>query len=322
MAAVSVADMPRVVHLRELRGAPLTELLSEEVEAWRRELDWNFQPSADLVLRYTGMHALNGFALLYGNTVAGYTYSVTEESKGLVGDLYVRQSLRTAEAESLLLGAAVEALMKAPSIRRIECQLMMMTALDCNQAPDQRHLRYFSRNFMMAGLSNAEDLRPGRAAGQCVFERWQERRQDESAALITSSYQGHIDADINDQYRSTSGARRFLHNIIQYPGCGTFCPGCSWVAIDPENGRMCGICLTSLVALNSGHITQVCVAPAYQGKGIGYELMRRSLLDLKQEGATTVSLTVTTANSGAVELYEKMGFRTRHEFPACVWEGF
>ena len=322
MAAVSAADLPRVVHLRELRGNSLAELLCEEVDVWRRELEWNFQGSADLVSRYTGMHALNGFALLYGNAIAGYTYSVTEEAKGLIGDLYVRQSSRTAEAESLLLGAAVESLMNAPSIRRIECQLMMMKALDRTQIPVQRHLQYFSRDFMLAGLSNAEALRPGRATEFCVFELWKESRQDEAAALITTSYQGHIDSEINDQYRSTAGARRFLHNIIQYPGCGTFSPGSSWMALDRDNGRLCGICLASLVALGSGHITQVCVSPAYQGKGVGYELMRRSLLNLKREGAMTVSLTVTAANRVAIDLYKRMGFRLRHEFPACVWEGF
>jgi ribosomal protein S18 acetylase RimI-like enzyme len=322
MAALSVANMPRLVHLRELRGNPLAGLLAEEVEAWRRELDWNFQPSADLVSRYTGMHALNGFALVYGHGVAGYTYFVTEENKGLIGDLYVCHDYRAPETESHLLTAAVESLMESPYIRRVECQLMMIRTLDRGRLPEPRHLRMFPRLFLMADLSGVERLPVGRAANQFVFEPWQDKRQEESASIITSAYYGHIDSDINDQYQSTAGARRFLHNVIQYPGCGTFTAASSFVALDPASGRLCGICLSSLVSPGSGHITQVCVPPSFQAKGVGYELMRRSLLNLWLGGAGTVSLTVTAENQSAVDLYERMGFRRRREFSACVWEGF
>ena len=36
---------------------------------------------------------------------------------------------------------------------------------------------------------------------------------------------------------------------------------------------------------------------------------------------STLSLTVTEANFGAVELYLKLGFDTRRKFDAFVWEG-
>jgi ribosomal protein S18 acetylase RimI-like enzyme len=322
MAAVSVANMPRLVHLRELRGNPLGGLLGEEVDVWRRELDWNFQPSADLVSRYTGMQALNGFALLYGQAIAGYTYFVSEEHKGLIGDLYVREEHRLPDSESHLLAAAVRALMESAYIRRIECQLMLARTLSRNRLPEPRHLQYFPRLFLMADLSHIERLPAGRATEHFAFELWQDKRQEESASVITSSYHGHIDSQINDQYRTTGGARRFLHNIIQYPGCGTFTPASSFVAVDPSTGRLCGVCLASLVALGSGHVTQICVPPAYQAKGVGYELLRRSMLNLRHEGAKTASLTVTAENKSAVDLYERMGFRRRREFSACVWEGF
>jgi ribosomal protein S18 acetylase RimI-like enzyme len=85
-------------------------------------------------------------------------------------------------------------------------------------------------------------------------------------------------------------------------------------------GALCGLCLASLVASGVGHITQVCVAREQQGTGLGFELMRRSLLTLAARGCHTVSLTVTTANQQAIRLYERMGFRTRRSFAAYVWE--
>ena len=83
---------------------------------------------------------------------------------------------------------------------------------------------------------------------------------------------------------------------------------------------MCGISLTSLVAHEVGHVTQICVAPTHQGQGIGYELLRRSLTALAAQGCKSVSLTVTSANDSAAQLYERMGFRLRREFAAHVWD--
>jgi ribosomal protein S18 acetylase RimI-like enzyme len=50
--------------------------------------------------------------------------------------------------------------------------------------------------------------------------------------------------------------------------------------------------------------------------------MRRSLWELRVMGCRSASLTVTAANTGAVSLYERMGFNTARKFFAFVWEGF
>jgi ribosomal protein S18 acetylase RimI-like enzyme len=80
------------------------------------------------------------------------------------------------------------------------------------------------------------------------------------------------------------------------------------------------VCLASLVAPDVGHITQICVSQAARGTGLGYELMRRSMVALAAYGCRSVSLTVTAANSAAIQLYERMGFRSRRDFAAYVWE--
>ena len=45
-----------------------------------------------------------------------------------------------------------------------------------------------------------------------------------------------------------------------------------------------------------------------------------SLLALADHGCRTVSLTVTTSNASAIQLYERMGFVNRRDFAAYVWE--
>ena len=175
---------------------------------------------------------------------------------------------------------------------------------------------------MTADLTRAWVLAPGRGRERVRVENWVESRQEEAAHVIAAAYQEHIDGQVNDQYRSPAGARRFLMNIVQHPGCGSFFQPASFLAVDGEDGRVCGLCLASLVAEEAGHITQVCVAPEVRGTGVGYELMRRSLAAMAGYGCRSVSLTVTAANRGAVELYERMGFGTLRQFGAWVWEGF
>jgi hypothetical protein len=70
------------------------------------------------------------------------------------------------------------------------------------------------------------------------IDRWSDQHQDATAHLIAAAYQGHVDSSINDQYRTViAGARRFLHNIVQYPGCGAFFRPASFAAFEPSRGR-------------------------------------------------------------------------------------
>ena len=152
--------------------------------------------------------------------------------------------------------------------------------------------------------------------------RWAEPHQELAAQLIAETYQGHVDSLINDQYRSAAGARRFLYNIVQYPGCGTFSHPASFSAFSTKTGELCGMCLASLVGEASGHITQICVAPEWQGAGLGYELMRQSMDALRRAGCEKISLTVTTENRQAGNLYRGLGFQAMQHFAAYVWEGW
>lgn len=348
MAAAREVQVPELIDLWQMRAEDLEPIFQEEIRAWRRELRWDFQASADLVRRFVDVRVLNGYALRMGGEPAGYIYFVSEEQKGLIGDLFVRQQFRTADAENALLAAVIGHLTGTRKVRRIESQLMMARTLGQRPLPGAKFARAFQRNFMMIDPRAAQRL-PVRQAGaskpgaerqfqrqeltpapgvtrelgeKVAFEQWTEGREDETAQLIVAAYRGHIDSEINDQYRTPAGARRFLRNIVQYPGCGTFFQPASWAATGSETGELYGASLTSLVASDVGHITQICVTPGAQGTGVGYELLRRSLAALAERGAQSASLTVTAKNEGAVRLYERMGFELVKQFPALVWEGF
>jgi ribosomal protein S18 acetylase RimI-like enzyme len=309
------------VDLRRLAARDLDSLLEEETAAWREELEWDFGGSADLVRRFVDLHALNGAALLENGEATGYAYYVLEDDKGLVGDLYVRQSLRTTDRENALLDWALKGISSNPAILRIEAQIMMLGRDAARVLPAATHASAFERNFMRVETTGA-NLDEGQIRRPCYIEKWSSLYQDPAAQLVAAAYAGHIDGRINDQYRSVAGASRFLHNIMNYPGCGVFCPAASWAAFEAASGRLCGISLVSMVAPECGHITQICTSPAARGMGIGHQLLRQSLMTLRDMGCRSTSLTVTAANENAVKLYERVGFRTVRRFPAFVWEGF
>ena len=79
-------------------------MLDEETQTWLDTLDWDFRASASLVRRFLEMQALNGCALLMNGYPVGYCYFVSEERKGLIGDLYVMKEFVSTENEAVLAG--------------------------------------------------------------------------------------------------------------------------------------------------------------------------------------------------------------------------
>jgi ribosomal protein S18 acetylase RimI-like enzyme len=320
-ARLNPEPVQQVVDLRRLTSRDLEPLLAEECGEWLAELEWNFSKSADLVRRFTDMRALSGSALVEYGRITGYMYYVLEDDKGLIGDLYVRREFRDPDREYLLMQAAIDPMLAMPGVVRIESQLMILPHDSSRRPPYADYTSTYARNFMRIDLTRAA-LSKGRIRRPVYFERWTDHYSAAAAQLIADAYEGHTDSRINDQYRNVSGARKFLYNIVQYPGCGAFYRPASVAAFEPLDGRLCGVSLASMVADGIGHITQICVSPSVRGTGIGHELLRQSLTTLREAGCRSATLTVTAANEDAVSLYERVGFETIRQFSAYVWEGF
>ena len=321
MAALPEAPFFETVDLLQLGVSDLDPLLDEEIDVWEKRFCWDFRASATLLRRFLQMHSLYGYALRVNRQVVGYAYYVCEARKGLIGDFYVRHEYNSPAAEFQLLGSVVQGLVRTSGIRRIESQLLLLQS-PLRPAPFDNYLTRHDRVFMLMNADCWERLRAVVPGIRVTFVAWADRYHEEAAHLVSAAYKGHVDSDINDQYRTIPGARQFLTNIIRYPGCGQFTPAATVLAIDDRTGRVCGACFSSMVSADSGHITQLCVLPALRGEKLGYELLRLSLERLVQLGCKTISLTVTSSNVGAIQLYESIGFRKLSTFPALVWHGW
>ena len=322
MAAMPQPPLPSIVDLSRVSAESIELLLNEEISIWQQRFRWDFRSSADMLRRFVGARSLSGFGLQLGNELVGYTYHVFEGHKALIGDFYLRQDYVSPSSELILLNAIVQSLAMSSGIRRIESQLMMLPQVPVSALPFSRYLSRYDRLFMEASGSVASALQPASTEFRVSLVPWREKHQEEIAHLVSAAYRGHVDSEINDQYRTIPGARQFLANIIKFPGCGRFSPTASVVAIDERTGRVCGVCLGSIIAPQAGHVTQLCVLPAIRGARLGYELLRQTMVRFAELGCATVSLTVTASNVDAIRLYESVGYRSRATFPALVWEGF
>ena len=308
----------QIVDIRELSARELDPLLLEETADWDLKLDWDFSKSAGLVRKFADAKTLSGAALLDAGEVAGYGYTGLEDDMGLIADVYVRPRWRRENTEALLFRVLLDALIRAPGVRRIESQLMLLEAPSAKSL--ERELRLFERLLMKLDVN--APLPPGRASATERFriDSWGDQHRDAAATVIPLAYSEHIDSQINDHYRTLAGATDYLHNIAQFPGSATFHPPASFIAFEMTTGLVAGISLSSFIADDVGHIAEICVAPDARGAGLGYELLRQSIATLRGAGAKRVSLTVTATNEEAVKLYNRCGFREARRFYAYVWE--
>ncbi|HVO80237.1 MAG TPA: GNAT family N-acetyltransferase [Terriglobales bacterium] len=312
-----------ILDLRHFSSVDLRPLLDDEVRVWASLLSWDYSGSADMILRYVDSKILPGYAALDRGRIFGYAFFVYEGSKGVIGDLFVASDNRNHDAhevESHLLTHVIETLQQSPGVHRVEAQLLVHetgeVAAPFAEQGFRRHARLFMLLPLGPGAKPAPPLDP-----EIEIRGWTEQDYQSAAAVITTAYRGHVDSEINDQYRTLSGSLRFLNNIVRFPGCGTFDPGSSFVAVHKRARTMVGLILCSRVRHDVGHVTQVCVLPEYRAHGIGVSLLAATSEKLRRRNFTQLSLTVTEANTHAVELYRHLGYGTKRVFDAFVWEG-
>lgn len=295
---------------------------------WGRVLSWDYATSAEMILRYMDAKILPGYAAIERGSIFGYSFFVYEQSKGVIGDLFVRDNVRDGgrgperhEVEERLLTHVIETLQQSPGIHRVEAQLLAHhtgeVARPFLQQGFSRHPRVFM-NFEI-GKHTPATLRP--LSAEFEIRPWSEQEYHSAAALITAAYRGHVDSEINDQYRTLTGSLRFLNNIVRFPGCGMFDASSSFVVFQRRTHVLAGLILCSLVRSDVGHITQVCVLPEFRSAGLGEALLAASTRNLRGRGFRFISLTVTGANDRAIALYKRIGFETARVFDAFVWEG-
>jgi ribosomal protein S18 acetylase RimI-like enzyme len=321
----------RIVGVRQLRAKQFQPLLQAESRTWLEDLHWDYEPSAELISAYLDEKRLTGFALLVEGCARGYCLYFREGSKGLIGSLFVEPVDSRAKHAAALLGKTIDALTGIFGVRRIEAQLPHFSLEQIGPYFRSRAFQTYLRQFMVFRLGKRQENSPPPAnqsgpsrqapisPSDFLFQPWERKYDREAAQLLHRVYRNHIDAAVNDQYCTVTGTTRLVESIVRHRGCGDYLQHVSIAAIQRSTGRLAGILGLTAVRPGTAHIPQIAIATGFQGFGLGTSMLRSSFEKLARGGFSEVSLTVTTLNSGAVRLYERMGFHTFREFGAYVW---
>ncbi|MDD3530492.1 MAG: ribosomal protein S18-alanine N-acetyltransferase [Gallionellaceae bacterium] len=102
-------------------------------------------------------------------------------------------------------------------------------------------------------------------------------------------------------------------NFMDCLDCGYSC----WVV--EVGGELVGYSIL-MAGAGEGHVLNCCVAPAWQGRGLGRLAMQRLIAGAPDYGVECLFLEVRPSNGTAIALYESLGFETvglrRHYYPA------
>ena len=329
-----------ILDLRHFAAPVLRPVLDAEGELWKQRLHWDYRTSSKLLMQYLDSHMLPGYAAFEAGQVTGYAFCVYEETKAVIGDVFALPSHSAGslaapgsgpvpapqtppsahQIEQTLLKHLFETLLNSPQVDRIESQLLLHPSGVHAGVFREAGFQVFRRLFMVQLLDGrwsppAVDLPHG-----LELRAWRDEDLSSAGRLISEAYRDHPDSVINDQYRSVHGSQRFLHNIVRYAGCGTFSAQVSHVVADRRSREFAALVMGSRVSPESGHITQVCVHPAYRRRGLARMLLAVASSSFMRLGASEISLTVTEANTHAIDLYLAEGYTCAHMFDAAVWQ--
>lgn len=167
---------------------------------------------------------------------------------------------------------------------------------------------YFKRHKMQIDLLKFDRVHiPSESIFR--FVPWSERFLGQHALAKWDSFRLEIDANVFPCLGDRDGCRQLMKDISLR---ANFVPEATWLALaDPDGlpelpvGTIQGLRLSAI----EGAIQNVGVVPQFRGMGLGRELLQRALQGFRETGCVKVNLEVTIHNTGAIRLYESIGFR-------------
>jgi ribosomal protein S18 acetylase RimI-like enzyme len=171
-----------------------------------------------------------------------------------------------------------------------------------------RGITYFKR-FRMEFDLRWHPLPPARLPEGYRLEPYSEGLIAEHALAKYESFHDEIDAAIFPCLGDRDGCRRLMEEISARPG---FMPEATWLVEYQDHVGRSEVCATiqGLQDANRfGAIQNVGVTPFHRNRGLGSALVRAALIGFQQRGLTRAYLEVTAHNTGAVQLYQRLGFR-------------
>jgi ribosomal protein S18 acetylase RimI-like enzyme len=305
-----------VVDLQTVLPVELEELLKRESQLWRERLFWDVADRVAMLRRVLERRGVQGVALRIGTRTVGYAYYVIVGRLGVLAGLDIAPHGDAAEAVHTLVQAAVQAL-RQHDITRIESPFISFDSRWLSPAFEAEGFRTYWREFLRINNLNTPS-KPLNALPPMHLEPWHNTHLSEAAEIMHAAYDGETDTEMSLLYRTERGCRWILDHILHQRNSGVTIDQAS--AFIRDRGQGVGFIVITEIARRQGHLAQVAVLPAYQGRGVGQWLVNHSLSQLAALQFDTLSLIVSRDNTRAFRLYQNMGFQSVLAFPVFVWE--
>jgi len=174
-------------------------------------------------------------------------------------------------------------------------------------------LTYFKRFRMEYDLTGGIVAPPALPADYVLCE-WDPDLLEEHAMVKHKSFQFEIDSTVFACFSKLQGCRRLMHDIVVRDG---FLPAATWLTgyeTQDSNGvkstEYCGTIQGICDRNGYGMVQNIGVCPLHRGRSIGANLIYKALQGFQAAGIEKATLEVTSQNTGALRLYEKLGWQT------------
>ncbi len=170
-------------------------------------------------------------------------------------------------------------------------------------------ITYFKRYRMEFDLSDSVPP-AGQVPAGYDFVPYSQDLLREHAVAKYQSFRQELDANVFPCLGRRDGCMRLMREITSR---ATFVPEATWLCRfrDRESGRLSPVgTIQGLQIDDWGAVQNVGIDPEHRGHGLGSILLARAGQGFRRTGLMKMHLEVTTDNTAAIRLYERLGFRT------------
>jgi ribosomal-protein-alanine N-acetyltransferase len=296
---------------RDASAHEIEELLTAEVDRWRRRLDWDIAEA----WRAVGPARVSGVlpgALVRDRRgrIAGWTWFLLHGESLQIGSIVADR----AEVTAALVVAALES-------REARCASRVAVCVR-EAAPGLREI-LASRGFDVVDYEYLSRPAGGgdhrRASDVAAHRPWSPDDIVPAATLCAKAY-GRGEGEGIRAF-APGGTREewqdYVAGLALRSSCGAVIGDASRV-VDRAPGGVAGFILTTSIAPSTAHVAQVAVDPEAQGQGVGRHLLASALEVVDRQGFARTTLLVSAANARARAMYAAFGFLPRASFVVAV----
>jgi len=309
-----------VVDLSALRLGELEHLWQGEAQSWQERLLWDVSDPLIRLRRMVERGSIAGKILRDGTAPAGYACYLVAGNLALIFRLFMSPECDAAGAE-MLIRETVSAIRRAGA-SRIEGPFISIDSPWLPQIFEQQGFHTYWREFLRRQINapgnRDRNERAADARAKVYLEPLRGSNLRGAASVMRAAYEGGVDAEMNQQYRSDDGCELVLDDLLNLGGCGNPVVEASVVA--RHRGSAIGFIVMTEIARRQAHLAQIAVLPEYHHQGVGRLLLRHSLSKLADQAFETISLIVSRQNRRALNIYELMGFEPVLSFPVFTWQ--